>query len=47
MVFTLITIGSRVAETPPTIDKAIKQINVRVVDMFQEETAMLGKSRND
>jgi hypothetical protein len=43
----LITIGSRVAETPPTIDKAIRKMNDRVADMFQVELAMLGTLGND
>ena len=45
--FTLITIGSRVAETPLARDKAITKVNERIADMFQEELAMLGNCRND
>jgi hypothetical protein len=45
--FTLITIGSRVAETPLVRDNAITMMNDRVADTVQEELAMLGDGRND
>ena len=45
--FTLITIGSRVAETPLTRDKAITKMNERGAERVQEELVMLGSLRND